>query len=602
MLIKLSIGMEPPFIHESTKVGGLSLNTLAIYLYFSVLPSPGVAMGLNSVSRIIAGLGGLLVSLIALGPLVTFSLLMMPHSFSLLMLVIFGGLVALGSVGRFNQALVLGLLAYVMALLLASWPWFSTNPIGSMLRLTPLLLIPLIVVGFQVKLLNASASQGVSPLFSIGSLLLMFQPWPGPLIGAAWAVAGGVTAAFEAFSMPVLPTLTFMVTYLVGIVMQGSTPWGPVGLSPLGFYEVFVRNISTYTNPLTLSLTITAAAVYVASPALARLVRGWASPVPAVLLASLASLIPMVPMDPALTQGVQGALILAASSLPISYAGSWYVNSVDVLPMLYGSIADIPDRDTLIKYYREDWETLIGLDSAKRELIIASESFRGSGVRPIHGVLLYGPAGTGKTALGLGYTAWLGLYRGFRVIVVKAGKLMRGGPWEAAWRLEKVFQLARALQPSVIYIDEVDSIGRAREEAGAGGYRLVSVMLQNIDGVASRYDKVLVVATTNNVNALDEALIRPGRLGDLKIYVAKPPPEMVKAIIVGVAQQRGVLIPPWLLEKASGLIETGAEAEALVNCLAIKQLAGVKDPTQLDACLAGITRGIEAYNTSQDMG
>jgi len=77
---------------------------------------------------------------------------------------------------------------------------------------------------------------------------------------------------------------------------------------------------------------------------------------------------------------------------------------------------------------------------------------------------------------------------------------------------------------------------------------------------------------------------------------------MVKAIIVGVAQQRGVLIPPWLLEKASGLIETGAEAEALVNCLAIKQLAGVKDPTQLDACLAGITRGIEAYNTSQDMG
>jgi len=307
-------------------------------------------------------------------------------------------------------------------------------------------------------------------------------------------------------------------------------------------------------------------------------------------------------MDPALTQGVQGALILAASSLPISYAGSWYVNSVDVLPMLYGSIADIPDRDTLIKYYREDWETLIGLDSAKRELIIASESFRGSGVRPIHGVLLYGPAGTGKTALGLGYTAWLGLYRGFRVIVVKAGRLMRGGPWEAAWRLEKVFQLARALQPSVIYIDEVDSIGRAREEAGAGGYRLVSVMLQNIDGVASRYDKVLVVATTNNVNALDEALIRPGRLGDLKIYVAKPPPEMVKAIIVGVAQQRGVLIPPWLLEKASGLIETGAEAEALVNCLAIKQLAGVKDPTQLDACLAGITRGIEAYNTSQDMG
>jgi hypothetical protein len=554
----------------------------------------------SSLSRIIAALGGLLVSLIALSPLASFTLFAITnHGFMLLMLVILGGLIAISAVGRLNQASILGLLAYVMALALASWSWFYRNPIGSMLRLTPLLLIPAIIIGAQIKLFNSSSSQGVSPLFSIGSLLLMFQPWPGPLIGAAWGLAGGVISAYEAFSMPTLPALTYVLTYLIGSMMQGTLPWNPISLTPLNFYGVFVTNIATYSNPTILSLVIVMAVAYVASPSLARLIKGPVSPILSSLLASVASVIPMLAYDQLpVFLIIQNMLLLLAAALPASYVGVWYVNSTDVLPMLYGSIADIPDKYNLTKYYREDWEALIGLDSAKRELIIAAESFKGNGVRPIHGVLLYGPAGTGKTALGLGYAAWLGLYRGFRVIIVKAGRLMRGGPWEAAWRLERVFALARALQPSVIYIDEVDSIGRTREEAGTGGYRLVSVLLQNIDGVASRYDKVLVVATTNNVNALDEALIRPGRLGDLKIYVAKPPPDMVKAIIIGVAQQRGVIVPPWLLEKASGLIETGAEAEALVNCIAVKQLAGVNDAMQFDACLAGITRGIEAYGQS----
>ena len=555
----------------------------------------------SSLSRIIATLGGLLVSLIALAPLISFAVLLITnHGFILLILVILGGLIAISAMGRFNQASILGLLVYLMALALASWSWFYRNPLGSMLRLTPLLIIPIVIIGVQIKLLNSSSSQGVSPLFSIGSLLLMFQPWPGPLIGAAWGLAGGVTSAYEAFSMPTLPALTYIITYLIGSMMQGTLPWSPISLTPLGYYRVFVNNIAVYSNPTVLSLVIVMAVVYVASPSLARLIKGTASPILASLVASMASVIPMLATydQPPVTSIIQDMLLLMAASLPVSYIGAWYVNSNDVLPMLYGNIADIPDRYNLIKYYHEDWEALIGLDSAKRELIIASESFRGNGVRPIHGILLYGPAGTGKTALGLGYAAWLGLYRGFRVIIVKAGRLMRGGPWEAAWRLERVFALARALQPSVIYIDEIDSIGRAREEAGTGGYRLVSVLLQNIDGVASRYDKVLVVATTNNVNALDEALIRPGRLGDLKIYVAKPPPEMVKAIIIGVAQQRGVAVPDWLLEKASGLIETGAEAEALVNCLAVKQLAGVNDAVQFEACLAGITRGIEAYGQS----
>lgn len=93
------------------------------------------------------------------------------------------------------------------------------------------------------------------------------------------------------------------------------------------------------------------------------------------------------------------------------------------------------------------------MDAAKRELMAAAASFNGGGgkgrvVRPVHGVLLYGPSGTGKTALGLGFAAWLGLERGgFRVLIIRTGALMRGGgPWSAAHRLYLVFRLARALQ------------------------------------------------------------------------------------------------------------------------------------------------------------
>ncbi len=119
------------------------------------------------------------------------------------------------------------------------------------------------------------------------------------------------------------------------------------------------------------------------------------------------------------------------------------------------------------------------------------------------------------------------------------------------------------------------------------------MLLQNIDGVVSRYDKVLVVATTNNVDALDEALIRPGRLGDLKIYVAKPPPDTVRRILTGLAEARGISIEEELLRSASEVIETGAEAEAFINCLALKINSSIK---QKQACLAGITKGIPAYS------
>ena len=122
---------------------------------------------------------------------------------------------------------------------------------------------------------------------------------------------------------------------------------------------------------------------------------------------------------------------------------SWFMRNVakdEVYNAIYGHITHIATNEEKARALEENWNVLIGMDSIKSELIKVSESFESGRVRPIHGILLFGPAGTGKTALALGYAAWLGLYRGFTVIVVKTGELMREGARVAAWHLELIFK------------------------------------------------------------------------------------------------------------------------------------------------------------------
>ena len=486
----------------------------------------------------------------------------------------FGYLLYFASVGllyasRFAEASILVIVSTPLLALYAVWGVASAHPLGVGLYLAVAYLPAMAIMLGRVKVdVDSGVSNPSTPLmaFMLPAALI------APPFAFGYAAASGVVSRREPFSTPWFAPAAALFLTVVNYVLTGSLTPIP---TPVRLFT------GTPSEGFTLHFNIPAVVVAFA-------VGAFAAPFAYHLVAGR------------LHDEAARALALVASALNpialVAYPGLLLLRDADALSVLYGSIAELPTLRQLKQYYVENWLSLIGLEEAKNELIMASYSFEGRrGIRPIHGVLLFGPAGTGKTALGLGYAAWLGLYRGFRVIIVRAGRLMRGGPWEAAWRLDRVFALARALQPSVIYIDEVDSIGRAREESGAGGYRLVSVLLQNIDGVTSRYDKVLVVATTNNVEALDEALIRPGRLGDLKIYVAKPQPETVKQIIAGIAQQRGVQIPEWLLEEASKAIETGAEAEALVNCIALKTAAGAWDQNQLKACLAGITKGIQAY-------
>jgi AAA+ superfamily predicted ATPase len=164
-----------------------------------------------------------------------------------------------------------------------------------------------------------------------------------------------------------------------------------------------------------------------------------------------------------------------------------------------------------------------GQEEAKRELqaictaIRDPESYRRWGARPPKGVLLYGPPGTGKTLL----ARCLAREAGARFIHIRATDITSKWYGEAEKRLQAAFDRARKERPAVIFFDEIDSIARAREESHEATHRVVSTLLENMDGLEESKG-VVVIAATNRPEAVDSALTRPGRFDRL---VEVPLPE-----------------------------------------------------------------------------
>jgi hypothetical protein len=138
------------------------------------------------------------------------------------------------------------------------------------------------------------------------------------------------------------------------------------------------------------------------------------------------------------------------------------------------------------------------------------DSYKRWGVRPPRGVLLYGPPGTGKTMLARA----LARESGARFIHVRATDVVSKWYGEAERKLQEAFDWARRERPSVLFFDEIDALGRAREEAHEATHRLVSTLLENMDGLEGS-EGVVVLAATNRPEAVDDALTRPGRFDRL---------------------------------------------------------------------------------------
>jgi transitional endoplasmic reticulum ATPase len=145
------------------------------------------------------------------------------------------------------------------------------------------------------------------------------------------------------------------------------------------------------------------------------------------------------------------------------------------------------------------------------------ELFKRLGVEAPKGVLLHGPPGTGKTLLAKAVANETNA----NYYTIGGPEIMSKYYGESEEKLRNIFEQAEKNAPSIIFIDEIDSIAPKREEvSGEVERRIVAQLLSLMDGMSSR-GKVVVIGATNRVNAIDPALRRPGRF-DREIEIGVP--------------------------------------------------------------------------------
>src|SRR6187200_1908629 len=145
------------------------------------------------------------------------------------------------------------------------------------------------------------------------------------------------------------------------------------------------------------------------------------------------------------------------------------------------------------------------------------EIFEKLGIEAPKGVLLHGPPGTGKTLLAKAVANESNSH----FISISGPEIMSKFYGESEARLREIFKEAKEKAPSIMFVDEIDSIAPKREEVtGEVERRVVSQLLSLMDGLEAR-GKVIVMAATNRPNAIDQALRRPGRF-DREIEIKVP--------------------------------------------------------------------------------
>lgn len=192
------------------------------------------------------------------------------------------------------------------------------------------------------------------------------------------------------------------------------------------------------------------------------------------------------------------------------------------------SVQPSASRELISHVPRVSWDDIGGLEETKRSLremvewpISHPAVFDEMGVRAPRGVLLYGPPGTGKTLLAKAIANEIQA----NFITVKGPELLSKWFAESARMIRDLFKRARQIAPTIVFFDEIDAIVPIRGGSfGTGSSqerdRIINQMLASLDGVEAMQG-VFVVGATNRPEAIDPALLRPGRL-DRLIYVPVP--------------------------------------------------------------------------------
>lgn len=206
------------------------------------------------------------------------------------------------------------------------------------------------------------------------------------------------------------------------------------------------------------------------------------------------------------------------------------------------------------------------------------EIFEKLGVEAPKGVLLYGPPGTGKTLLAKAVANESSAH----FISISGPEIMSKFYGESEARLREIFKEAKEKSPSIIFIDEIDSIAPKREEVtGEVERRVVSQMLSLMDGLEAR-GKVIVIAATNRPNAIDPALRRPGRF-DREIEI-KVPDRKGRLEVLQIHTRHMPLTEDVDLEKLASVTHgfVGADLEYLCKEGAMKTLRRVLPEMKLE--------------------
>jgi transitional endoplasmic reticulum ATPase len=258
-------------------------------------------------------------------------------------------------------------------------------------------------------------------------------------------------------------------------------------------------------------------------------------------------------------------------------------------------------REVMVQVPNVSWDDVGGLDAAAEKLkegielpLKHAEAFKRLGIRPAKGFLLYGPPGTGKTLLAKAAAR----ESQANFIAIKSSDLLSKWYGESEQQISRLFARARQVAPTVIFIDELDSLVPAR----GGGLgepqvteRVVNTILAEMDGL-EELQGVVLIGATNRPNLIDPALLRPGRLDEL-VYVG-PPDVAGRRRILAIHAKRMPLATDVDLEDLARRTErfTGADLEDLTRRAGLTALR--RDLANAEVSMADFDAALEETRAS----
>ena len=236
------------------------------------------------------------------------------------------------------------------------------------------------------------------------------------------------------------------------------------------------------------------------------------------------------------------------------------------------------------------FDDVAGLENAKRDLyeivgyLKNPQHYRKLGAKIPRGILLMGPPGTGKTLLAKAMAGEANV----PFFSISGSEFIEMFVGVGASRVRDMFESARKEAPSIIFIDEIDSVGRARGTGVGGGHdereQTLNQILGEMDGF-DPHEAVVVLAATNRPDVLDAALLRPGRF-DRKVTLDLPDKKARRAIL-GIHSVKVPLADDVDLERIAALTVgfSGADLENLVNEAALLCGRGNRENVNMEALL-----------------